>query len=118
MEMCRCWIDGVDERLQDWVGGHLRLGWAQCIGVIDSASLLADLCEEGRHEMLTEGGERVVRRLLHKPIKMIARKNVWQPEDCPANLTPADIMDLLLNNIVVLDGNQMLRLSDHVAMPA
>jgi hypothetical protein len=52
MSMCADWIcDPDSEELQQWVLTHMRLEWAQGIGLIDAAHQAAQHCEEGRPEL-------------------------------------------------------------------
>lgn len=51
-EMAHEWETGVGEDLQDWAASHTKLPWAQGIGTIEAAQLMADTPEEGMgHEL-------------------------------------------------------------------
>ncbi|MEJ6003835.1 hypothetical protein [Paucibacter soli] len=118
IELCVSWIERQNEELQGWVASHLRADWAQGIGTIDAARLMAELCEEGRPEMLSEAGERVARYLVKTPILMIRRGNSWRPKSCPPELDVKDIMEFRSRGLAVLDHEMKLRLSGEYSLPA
>lgn len=47
-DMVAEWLDGTGERLQSWVGASTRIPWwAQALGVLDAARVLAETPCEG-----------------------------------------------------------------------
>lgn len=53
-EMVHEWETGEGEDLQDWAANHTKLPWAQGIGTIEAAQVLADNPEEGMGHQLRD----------------------------------------------------------------
>lgn len=113
IELCRDWLDDKSEDLQEWVLDRLRLGWAQGIGVIDAARLLADQPEEGRPEFLSERGEAVARYLeANGSITVAFKRNKWRVPQVPEGLIEHDILCFMSSGLCVRADEKTIRLAD------
>lgn len=113
IDMCRAWLDADDESLQEWVLNHSRLEWAQGIGVIDAARVLADQSEEGRPELVTQGVERLLRAVRTEPLatRMKARRRI--PKSFPAGVTEDDFWEAWHLNMVTTLPDDRLHLTNY-----
>ncbi|MFK4705613.1 hypothetical protein ABIC83_002452 [Roseateles asaccharophilus] len=112
IELCREWLDDRSDDLQEWVIDRLRLSWAQGIGVIDAARLLAGEAEEGRPEFLTERGEVVARHLAASgPIAVVFKRNKWRAPQVPEGMIEHDIISFMSSGLCVRPDNNTIGLS-------
>lgn len=108
LTMCRAWLESDDESLQEWVLNHARLEWAQGIGIIDAARVMANQPDEGRAELVSHEVELLLRAADAAPLPTSVRKQQRVPKTLPKGATIQSFWDAKSMNMLVIATDQKL----------